>query len=337
MKVETRQTTKHLLAVAIPFLSLSWPTLLSADLWQWEETPTDITAAFHQVSVLDPEFAVAVAGDQTVLRWNGEQWETFPGTELPWGEDHHLQSVAVINPHTLWVGSYGGERSVTRRLARWQDGRWGRWVRGQESEEGNHRVITLWTDKEMMVVAGRSRGGGITIHQGGHELEGWVDGAMNDGKAVDAWVSVIDGTSRDNLYALASGRLLHSSDGSAQFWEVVGELPAEGVNDLAVAGPNFVWLVGEGGAVWSWDGNSFQEWTTPTGDALNAVYALDAERAWAVGDNARILEFDGQSWQLADAWTDLATNWRSIDGNGEDFVMVTGTRGAAMMGRPGGN
>ncbi len=97
----------------------------------------------------------------------------------------------------------------------------------------------------------------------------------------------------DEVWALGTHDLLRFSGG--RFSKM--ELPEPGVwSALAVFDPTHLWIAGERGRIFFWDGRRWTRQLTPTKDSLYALGGLGAKDLWAVGDRGTALHFDGKTW-----------------------------------------
>lgn len=97
----------------------------------------------------------------------------------------------------------------------------------------------------------------------------------------------------DEVWALGRQDLLRFS--GARFGKM--ELPEQGGwSGLAVLGQTQLWIAGEQGRIFFWDGRRWTRQATPTKDSLFGLGGLGAKDLWAVGGHGTALHFDGKSW-----------------------------------------
>ena len=77
-----------------------------------------------------------------------------------------------------------------------------------------------------------------------------------------------------------------------------GESLAPGLNDIWGSSAADVFVVGQDGAIFHYDGAAWTAMTSPTTQNLRAVWGSAANDVFAVGDAATILHYDGVRWTL---------------------------------------
>jgi hypothetical protein len=84
-------------------------------------------------------------------------------------------------------------------------------------------------------------------------------------------------------------------------WQLVGTAPAP-LNAVAgvLSGLTLgqAYAVGDGGVIMRFDGSSWTQIPSPTGNRLNAIALLSATEGWAVGDNLTVLRLFNGQWSL---------------------------------------
>jgi len=122
-------------------------------------------------------------------------------------------------------------------------------------------------------------------------------------------------------------------------------LPANPV--LWASAVNDVWVVGEAGKIFHWNGSVYQRLIAPTYDGkdLYAVWGSSKDDVWIAGKDNAIVHWDGTAL-TAPVQTGIqpapptTTNWRSIAGAGSGatkivyFVGDTGAAGFSVPGSP---
>ncbi|RLG18253.1 hypothetical protein DRN67_04355, partial [Candidatus Micrarchaeota archaeon] len=68
------------------------------------------------------------------------------------------------------------------------------------------------------------------------------------------------------------------------------------LNGIDMIDANLGFAVGDNGRIIEWDGSSWSTISSPTSYDLNGIDMIDANLGFAVGDNGRIIEWDGSSW-----------------------------------------
>jgi len=94
------------------------------------------------------------------------------------------------------------------------------------------------------------------------------------------------------------------------------DLPGPAWRAIWGAAPDDVWVVGDGGRVARWDGQQWFEFLPVTSRSLTAVHATGPDDAWAVGDAGVVLRWDGQRWRQRDTvpHADLRGVWTTSAG-----------------------
>jgi photosystem II stability/assembly factor-like uncharacterized protein len=139
-------------------------------------------------------------------------------------------------------------------------------------------------------------------------------------------------------------------------WTVIS---AGSTNLNAVSGvsDSAVWIVGDQGTIFHWDGSHLASESSGTTANLRGVWALDTDRAYAVGDGGMILERTSGLWQqvgagvtrqvLTGVWADTTrvvavgsfgtivqltpTGYKVVkNADGENLLAVTGTPGGPV-------
>lgn len=75
---------------------------------------------------------------------------------------------------------------------------------------------------------------------------------------------------------------------------------APNMSAIQPAGDGKAWAVGEGGALFYWDGARWLRVAGPSGETLNGLAVLSPTNAWAADLKGTVLHWDGISWQKID-------------------------------------
>jgi photosystem II stability/assembly factor-like uncharacterized protein len=94
--------------------------------------------------------------------------------------------------------------------------------------------------------------------------------------------------------------------GNLGTWDLVDSPVSVDLKSVAMVSKNNGWIVGNGGTILHWDGNSWSTVVSPTTQALFAVKMISATNGWAVGAYGKILHWDGASWSLFSSPTDAS-------------------------------
>ena len=87
------------------------------------------------------------------------------------------------------------------------------------------------------------------------------------------------------------------------------------------------WAVGQSGTIIRWNGESWNNVASPTGQNLNSVFMVSANDGWAVGQGGTIIRWNGTSWNNVASPT--GQNLNSV-------FMVSANDGWAVGRRTGG-
>jgi hypothetical protein len=93
------------------------------------------------------------------------------------------------------------------------------------------------------------------------------------------------------------------------------DFPVDGavvLRDVWGVGPDNIWIVGDGGRLFHFDGDTWQQVDAGTSANLYSVYATSPTDVWIAGDAGTILHYNGQGWKsnspaagqaFSDIWT----------------------------------
>lgn len=107
-----------------------------------------------------------------------------------------------------------------------------------------------------------------------------------------------------------------ASAGLSEDWHFSSAYPtSNSFNAVWAQSPDSVYVAGDGGAIFHWDGSSWTEMETPTERPLFGIHGSSSTNIWAVGgdsyqstndDRSVILHYDGTSWNEMPAPVDWA-------------------------------
>ncbi len=110
----------------------------------------------------------------------------------------------------------------------------------------------------------------------------------------------------------------------AGVWAAVGAFSVKtGLNAAFASSPENLWVAGEHGTAWRWDGVRWARVSLPTDEALVAVWASSNNDVWAFSGAGEILHWNGTHWTKASSPIALATAW----GRGPNDLWAAGTSG----------
>jgi hypothetical protein len=111
-----------------------------------------------------------------------------------------------------------------------------------------------------------------------------------------------------------------------------GGLPAPTSEDLYavfVLDDNHAWAVGNNGAILEFNTGFWSAPTSPTGAALRDVWALAADNVWAVGDGGVIVHYDGANWSVVSSG--VTANLASVWAADATHVWTVGAGGTVLF------
>ncbi|HWL52939.1 MAG TPA: hypothetical protein VNQ90_10920 [Chthoniobacteraceae bacterium] len=295
---------------------------------EWVVMETGTTASFsgrNSIDVYSSTFAVATGANETVLVYDGTGWKPFPGAADAYGNVEGgwaLPSggVSVSSPTRVFLANYGGTDASTRRLFRWNAGTW---TTNLRPTGNNARLASVWTARDADHVLVGAVGSTSGIYASGEQ--GW-------NKVSDASVLQIRSVSNTQIFALdEDGVTLHYSSNGGQSFDSTLTVPGS-VIAFAPLSSEAIWAVGSGGAIWYWDGLSFQAQVSPTTEILRNVFAFSANDVWAVGANSTLLHFDGTEWRQEILELEGNPHFYGIDGDELGNLYIVGSNGLILHG-----
>jgi hypothetical protein len=101
-------------------------------------------------------------------------------------------------------------------------------------------------------------------------------------------------------------------------------------NSIWVADTNDIWAtvnpIDPGKCIWHYDGNMWKEWGEHPWITPGSIFGFSKNNIWVVGDEGRILHYDGQTWELVlkyqPEWKYLA--FQDIWGSSENDIYTVG-------------
>jgi hypothetical protein len=259
---------------------------------------------------------VWIAGDTTILRWDGQHWNTLPN---PWGPPGSSATGLWVNaPSDVWLGAaqqyayhWTGTAWTTTRL------------------NDNRRAWAIWGNATNDVWAADCGVG----YLGHYDGTGWNHLNSQDGGPA-LWGS---GTSDVWLIGLLGGNSACDSAPSVIIhWQGATSVPRDtqfrfghALQGLWGNGASELWAVGDSGAIVHYNGSG---WSlipnSPTTATLHGVWGTAAHDVWAVGDSGLILHFDGSGWSKSVSPTNRSL--RSAWGGSSGDVWAVGDSGTVL-------
>ena len=117
-------------------------------------------------------------------------------------------------------------------------------------------------------------------------------------------------------------------------WTVAAQPAAAGRTLRAVwgAGPDSLWMVGDGGLLLYWNGGSASAVSSGISETLRAIWGSGAADIWAVGDAGRILHYDGSLWTPHVQGSALTRrNLTTLYGSSAQRMFVAGEGGTLLQ------
>lgn len=273
----------YIFAVVVPLVLASGVAATTG----WMVIPSPSPGAsgneLNAVAVLAANDAWAVGdltagngADQTLVeRWNGMRWGLVPSPN-PSVSHNVLTGVATVSPSEAWaVGWFDNPREVPRTLIEHWDGTAWRFVTSPDVGTGSNFLyaITAVSTDDVWAV-----GQGVSAQGAGQTLTLHWDGL--------AW-SVVPSP---NVGTRAN---------------VLNGVTAVSTNDIWAVGDSFVNSTTTQTLVEHWGGVAWSVVPSPNGasgsNVLNAVSAIGADDAWAVGQAATTTlteHWDGLAWRV---------------------------------------
>lgn len=133
------------------------------------------------------------------------------------------------------------------------------------------------------------------------------------------------GSSAEDIFAIGSAGGFHF-DGSS--WTPLSL--SSNVLAGAAATMNFAVVVGSGGAIETWDGDSWQDAQSPTTVGLDAVYAASSNDVFAAGESEVIVHYDGSQWSQVYPSGASSGQLYGIHGSSGNDVFACGENGEVL-------
>ncbi|MFX0062865.1 MAG: C25 family cysteine peptidase [Candidatus Hermodarchaeota archaeon] len=217
-------------------------------------------------------------GETDRLHWDGTEWNQYGTLEIP------LQSVSMISPTNGWAV---GKDSY---ICHWNGHEW-------VDQSGSTPNIDYYSVKMVGYREGWAVGEQGTIIR--WDGESW----SNFPSPVSSTLYSVDIATPMEGWAVGQNSLLHWN---GTIWEDWG-LPvgfSGSLNSVFMANKDDGWIVGDGGAIFRWDGSVWNSVTSPTNENLKSVCMFWlGSRGWAVGEGGTILKWQGGTWSTENSGT----------------------------------
>jgi hypothetical protein len=228
-----------------------------------------------------------IVGYSMIQRWDGSVWTDITNNSTG------LRSVWGAAANDVWAVGAAGEIDH-------HDG--ASWKSYQSFIDVKLRGISATQSGHALAVGDDGMGVGVVVRR---EKGIWVKETINDAAPLNAiWT-------RGPASAMAVGK-----SGNVFRWDGTswGALNVPGVkmdwNAIGAVNDNMLWLVGDGGNIAFWNGKMWMLQPSGTLANLRAIHVIDAQNAWAVGDDV-ILHWNGVTWTLEQgaAGSTLSSVW----------------------------
>lgn len=283
-------------------------TILHYDGAEWTQMSSPTARALFAVwgRASDDVFAVGLAG--TILQYDGVGWAIVPS-----GTDETLAAISG-DPAGMVVAV--GNRGVALR----NDGdAWHALDTG--SDDVLQSVCVVATD--LAFAAGAN---GTVLRYNGID---WIASPT----PTTAWLFGITGSGRTDVTAVGAATALHY-DGTGWRPLTRGALPS--LRCVWPADTRSAVAFGLEESALNLDGEEWRHIDIPAQSAvnINAAWGTSANNIYAVGDNGRVMHFDGSQWLFE---LNLGVNYRGVWGAWETDVWVVGDSGRIVYGGGGQN
>ena len=325
-------------------------TLLHGRDTSWQATDLGLVVSMRDVHGQSADDVYAVGYVGAVVHWNGSSWKLL---EAP--TTQNLLGVWVEDDGDVTIVGQDGSVFEGDRLAGFRE---------TEMLFPGGELVDVWgTDDGSFLVAVGAQGKifareegtwsemtsptsqGLEAVWGTHPLDVWAVGRsgyaahwngvewLRADTPVTALIAAVWGDSESHYLAAGSGGTLLSWNGSS--WESVASGTANNLRALASVGAE-VWTSGAAGTILRFNGLGWgaapiegipnaEGGEDPITEELLGIWMASAEDGWAVGDNGRILHWDGKRWNIVE--TEWTTALRGIYGVASNDVWAVGTAG----------
>ena len=143
----------------------------------------------------------------------------------------------------------------------------------------------------------------------------------------------LEGLSGTGSYTLHQDISAVHDDAVFEVFEEGARITSTGItHDIrAMDGPGneWAWAVGDEGKVLAWNGTWWGLQQAPTEATLHGVYARSTVDVWAVGERGAVMHWDGLIWSAVEVPEGLSSvSWWGVDGHADGDVWLLGDQGA---------
>ena len=239
-------------------------------------TPAGVYPSTHIAAIWgasdDDVWAVGASGQ--ILRWNGgSRWKSFDG-----GTRGNLNHVWGSGPNDVWASGEAG-------MLHWDGARW-------------KTVTTSASDVQLNDVWGTDSCHAWAVGNEGTILRRDCDGWSPVASSVTVDLSGVGGSTPDDVWAVGrAGTILHLDDKGR--WVKASSPTSLDLFAVWASSPTEAWAVGFSGIL-HWDGVAWKEAPTPAHRTLRSIHGIDPKQVIAVGEDGRILSWDGARWSVTE-------------------------------------
>jgi hypothetical protein len=323
-----------------------WLSGNHGEVWRWDGAswtvvPTGVSTDLRSIAGTSDSDVYVAQGTDTVLRWNGSTWSPrlmggnvraiwaggsvryFGGDDLQLikNEDLSLPGFSINLVELGEPTTFGGAEiaAVAPDAAVLTNGgevwRFDGTAWSRVSVSGSFGAVWA-TGGEAFVVQQN-----IELEPGayGGAILHW-DGASWDAQGIAIRFAAVGGSGPTDVWAVGGGEIDHYDGvGWGRVENGVGNL-----RDVWASGPGDAFAVGDGGAIWHWDGTSWTAQASPVTTPLAAVWGAAPDDVFAVGAGGA-LHYDGTAWTTMDVGTQVAL--ADVEGTSGSDVFAVGDAG----------
>ena len=117
--------------------------------------------------------------------------------------------------------------------------------------------------------------------------------------------------------------------GDAWDWDHYDAPGSYGMSGVSTVSDDFGFAVGNQGRIFEFDGDEWYDVDSPTDENLHNIWMLSAIKGWAVGDGGTILAWDGVAWDEMDTGT--SADLYGVQALGSESVWAVGGDGSILF------
>lgn len=229
-----------------------------------------------------------------------------------------LKSVGFVSPEEGWLAG-GGETQDVPHIFHYTGGQW---VDETQADVGHMHAVSAVAADNVWVTGGQ----GLAFHWDGMQwTEFMIPGGCVHGMdflhAEDGWVTPAHGQPYMRRY----------TGGAITAWQQFTMPATSGLHAVSMVSADDGWSVGNGGAMFRFDGTNWAEQANPVVASLHAVEMISAEDGWAVGAVGTALRYDGTAWTQVDTGLPPAVTLFSVFAVDSQNVWMVGSQGTILF------